>query len=257
MPVSLEAYWALSRTHTYSLLFAMPLLVLYEALAWVMNWRAPGGRQLRNLADVVLRGWLDRLGLNGVGALVWVLLVVALVIVVQEWRTRPVPLHGWVFGGMALESLALAGAFGLVVGRLTAAVLAPLGAAGGPPAMASAAGQAQLSLGQQLVLSLGAGIYEELLFRVVVVGAVSWAIAQAGLLAPGPAAAVAAAVSALVFSLAHYVGPYGDAFAAGSFVFRFLGGLVFSAIYVLRGFGIVTWTHALYDVLFLLVLRRR
>ncbi len=254
--MSLDTYWALSRTHTYSLLFAIPLLLAYEALAWLMNARAPGGRQLRNLADVVLRSWLERLGLHGTGALIGVVLVVALVIVAREWRARPVPLHGWVFGGMLLESAVLAGLFGLVVGRLTAAVLAPLGVAGGGAAAVSAAGQAQLTTGQQLVLSLGAGIYEELLFRVVVVGAVGWAIAQAGLATDGAAALAAAAISALVFSLAHYVGPYGDAFAAGSFVFRFLGGLVFSAIYVVRGFGIVTWTHALYDVLFLLLWRR-
>jgi hypothetical protein len=36
-------------------------------------------------------------------------------------------------------------------------------------------------------------------------------------------------------------------------VFRTIGGLFFSALYVLRGFGITAWTHALYDILVLVV----
>ena len=59
---------------------------------------------------------------------------------------------------------------------------------------------------------------------------------------------VAVLASALLFSLAHYIGPLGDGIDAASFIFRFLGGLAFSAIYALRGFGIVSWTHALYDL---------
>ena len=55
-------------------------------------------------------------------------------------------------------------------------------------------------------------------------------------------------VSALIFSLFHYVGPNGDNFGIPSFLFRFLAGIFFSGLYVLRGFGITAWTHALYDV---------
>ena len=55
-------------------------------------------------------------------------------------------------------------------------------------------------------------------------------------------------VGALVFSAFHYIGPYGDPISLPSFTFRALAGLVFSAMYLLRGFGITAWTHALYDV---------
>ena len=65
---------------------------------------------------------------------------------------------------------------------------------------------------------------------------------------PTRGTAFAAFLSALSFSLMHYVGAYGDRFALGSFVFRFLAGLVFTGVYLLRGFGIVAWSHALYDL---------
>ncbi|MGH7638825.1 MAG: type II CAAX prenyl endopeptidase Rce1 family protein, partial [Gemmatimonadaceae bacterium] len=62
------------------------------------------------------------------------------------------------------------------------------------------------------------------------------------------AGAVAAVVGALVFSAFHYVGEYGEPLQLASFTFRAIAGLVFSGLYLVRGFGITAWTHALYDV---------
>ena len=59
-------------------------------------------------------------------------------------------------------------------------------------------------------------------------------------------------LSAILFSLFHYIPPYGDPFQIASFTFRLLSGLAFSALYVTRGFGITAWTHALYDTFLLL-----
>lgn len=103
-------------------------------------------------------------------------------------------------------------------------------------------------IGTQLMLSLGAGLYEELLFRVLLVGALAllgervlgWRRREAGIMA--------CVVGALLFSGFHYIGPFGDPWQLASFTFRFLAGLVFSALYLTRGFGITAWTHALYDV---------
>ncbi|HEV8178644.1 MAG TPA: hypothetical protein VGP44_13290, partial [Gemmatimonadales bacterium] len=58
----------------------------------------------------------------------------------------------------------------------------------------------------------------------------------------------AVASGALIFSAFHYVGPYGDRFELGSFTFRAVAGVLFSGLYLLRGFGITAWTHALYDI---------
>ena len=55
-------------------------------------------------------------------------------------------------------------------------------------------------------------------------------------------------LGALIFSAFHYIGPYGDRLELGSFTFRTIAGVLFSGLYLLRGFGITAWTHALYDV---------
>jgi hypothetical protein len=63
-----------------------------------------------------------------------------------------------------------------------------------------------------------------------------------------PSGIFAAVLGALVFSAFHYVGPYGDPFQVGSFTFRAVAGLLFSGLYIVRGFGVTAWSHALYDV---------
>lgn len=122
------------------------------------------------------------------------------------------------------------------------------------------------------VMSLGAGFYEELSFRVVLFGlgakALVWLLAREKVELSGTAALLGRATSqtrrstlgswfimlawsvvcALIFSGVHYVGALGDPFRMTSFVFRALLGLVLTLIYVTRGFAAAVWTHAVYDV---------
>ena len=105
-----------------------------------------------------------------------------------------------------------------------------------------------MGLFAQLSLSLGAGLYEELVFRVILVGGLFWLLNRLG--AERRAAyVVAALVGALLFSAVHYVGVFGDPFEVGSFLFRFLFGLAMNVLFLVRGFGVAAWTHALYDVM--------
>ncbi len=117
------------------------------------------------------------------------------------------------------------------------------------------------------VMSLGAGFYEELSFRVILFGlgakVLVWLFAHQKVeltstasVAAGPrwsfrSLALLAGwslVSAIVFSAFHYIGPMADAFQGPSFVFRAVLGLVLTLIYATRGFAAAVWTHALYDV---------
>ena len=238
-------YLALSRTRTYSLTFALPLFVLYELLAALTDRAEPVA--VRNAADVMLRQTFLLLGPRGGLLFAAVLVGAAAVSIHRERRRRRVPVRRQVFALMMAESVMLALVFGAAVSTLTALVLSPL-------ALAAGAGQSALSQGQLLVLSLGAGLYEELLFRVLLVSALVIALRSRWPERRAASAAAAVAISALLFSAFHYVGPLGDEWRLASFVFRFLGGLTFSVIYVTRGFGIVAWTHALYDVFLLTVL---
>jgi membrane protease YdiL (CAAX protease family) len=55
--------------------------------------------------------------------------------------------------------------------------------------------------------------------------------------------------SAILFSIAHHLGPYGQTYSNYLFIFRLLAGLYFALLYELRGFGIVVGTHACYNVM--------
>lgn len=240
---TVRRYWLESRAPRYSVLFAVPLLLCYEALVAVLPRAETGG--VRNGADVMLESLFSAVaGARGPLLLGVVLVAAGAWIVVRDCRA-----HGWQlrsdwFGLMLAESVALAVIFGVVVGVITAQLL-------GAVRLLALAPAAHFDVWTRLMVSLGAGLYEELVFRVLLVSGL--AVLARGLLGWGPrAAGVFAAVGgALVFSFFHYVGAYGDAFTVASFTFRAIAGLVLSGIYLVRGFGIVAWTHALYDVMLL------
>jgi hypothetical protein len=239
-----SSYWQVSRAPRYSLLFALPLLVFYQVLALLL---AHGERSVRNGADVILQALFTALaGAWGPPLFMVCLIGAGLWLVMRDMRARGSRLRAGVFAAMLGESIALALIFGFVVGSVTSGVLGMLQTLAVP-------GGRDMDWWTRLMVSLGAGIYEELLFRVLLVGAL--AAAARALLGWRPlTAGVAATFSgAAIFSAFHYIGPYGDRWQLYSFAFRMVAGLVFSGLYLARGFGITAWTHALYDVLLLIV----
>jgi hypothetical protein len=239
----ITSYWKLSRAPRYSVVFAIPLLILYEALAAILS--TPSGAGMRNGADVLLRSAFYGVagpygplafGVALIGASIW--------IVGRDLRRSGGPLRVGVFATMFAESAALALAFGVVIGTLTARLLTPF-------SMAFAGAQPQEGIATRLMLSLGAGLYEELLFRVLLVSGLLLLARRAMRWGPLLANTFAVGLGALIFSAFHYIGPLGDPLRLDSFVFRAIAGVAFSALYVTRGFGITAWTHALYDVLVL------
>jgi hypothetical protein len=95
---------------------------------------------------------------------------------------------------------------------------------------------------------IGAGIFEEAAFRLVLLW-LTYATLRVLHTPNVLATALAASGSALVFSMAHHVGePSGD-FSWSLFVFRWLAGVYFSWVFILRGFGIAVGTHVAYDLL--------
>ena len=243
MQTGLNSYWKLSRAPRYSVTFALPLLILYEALAAVLSRFA--GEQMRNGADVMLRSLFIAVA-GARGPLVFVLCVIAVSVwlIARDLR-RGGRLEPRVFGWMTLEAALLALVFGLVIGTVTAKLLSSLSPA------AIVLTQPKMGVGARLMLSLGAGLYEELLFRVLLVSGLLLVARRVLGLGTTLANTFAVGLGAVIFSAFHYVGPFGDPLRIDSFVFRTIAGVAFSALYVFRGFGITAWTHALYDILVL------
>jgi membrane protease YdiL (CAAX protease family) len=244
MPSSASDYLRIVREPRYSLTFALPLLLLYEVLAFSLSRHEVAG--VRNGADVLLKSLFLALGgRDGLVVFGALLLGAGGWLVRRDWRGHK--LHPSVFGAMALESVVYALAFGFIASTLTTLLLPGLAipARFSPVALRS---DLQWNLLTQLMISLGAGIYEELVFRVLLVSGLAWLMGRIFNWHRTAAAVSAILVGALVFSAFHYIGPYGDDLALGSFTFRAVAGVLFSGLYLLRGFGITAWTHALYDV---------
>lgn len=97
-----------------------------------------------------------------------------------------------------------------------------------------------------VIMSFGAGFYEEVAFRVGLYGLGAKLLRKAK---PNPrwfVPIVWALVTSALFSAWHYLGP--EPFRLDSFVFRFTCGVFLTAIYAHRGFATAVFTHALYDV---------
>ncbi len=123
------------------------------------------------------------------------------------------------------------------------------------PRLAGGAGGfvAQQGFGTRIVMSLGAGVWEEALFRLgIMTGLVALFDRVLGL-RRWVAVAIGLLVSAALFSAMHHIPPYGDPLRLGSSSSALLAGLCFGLLYWHRGFAVAVYTHALYDLYVFLV----
>jgi len=229
-----------SRRPLASLVFLSPLLAFYAlGLIWVRP-------DLAARADLFLRQGLAPLGVTGILAPTW--LVVAVLLVWHLARRDPWHVRGTVLGRMVAETLLLTVPLLLLL-VLTRAVfsgpaLALPAAAAAPAPTSPAAGPDWLALA---MTSIGAGIYEELLFRLLMVGGTLWLARKAlGRESPGVTVAVVL-IAAGIFAGAHTL-DNPSRFAWGSFLFRSAAGTYLGYVLVQRGFGVAAGVHIVFDL---------
>ncbi|MEO0559052.1 MAG: CPBP family glutamic-type intramembrane protease [Bacteroidota bacterium] len=245
-PASLPpaGYWAVTKSATYAFWAALPLFVLYEVGIVVANGGISGGMgQVRVGADIWIKSFLNALGLGGGLMLGVVVLALGLAVWWRERHRRP-PFVPKYFGGILVESLVYAVVLAFLVSGMVGAIFG----AWVLPDLALAQ-MSEFGLGLQLALSIGAGLYEELVFRVLLVGGLFLGLLKFTKLDRTKAYIIAALVGAVLFSAVHHMGSFGDPFTLSVFTFRFLFGLALNAVFLLRGFAVAAWTHAIYDVL--------
>jgi membrane protease YdiL (CAAX protease family) len=106
-----------------------------------------------------------------------------------------------------------------------------------------------------IVTGIGAGIYEELIFRLILICLLMILFQDILRMNKDAAVILSILISAVLFSVHHhffYVNGHfgqGEPFVWITFLFRMLAGVYFAVIYTLRGFGIVAGTHAFYDII--------
>jgi hypothetical protein len=225
------------------------LIVLYEAGSAVYLVSASRGAQQTIQAKYLLVQFFDLFGVAGLilpGVALLTVLLVWHVLLGDRWRIE-LP----VVGGMAVESagwtlplLVLAA----VHSRAATAHLAQPGAGVGESLLA-------MPWQARLTVSIGAGLYEEMLFRLLLIAFLHLIFADLALMRKGLASALCIAGSALAFALYHDVSLAGGGTDWTKFLFYLASGVYLGTVYVLRGFGIVVGAHAIYDALVLVLLR--
>jgi len=244
----LRAYWDESARPLASLVFVAPMLAVYEIGVIVLGHDA-----IRNAADVWLRQFLDLLGFGQHFLLP--LLTCGILLAWHHVSHRPWRLNGAVLYGMLFESL-LFGFLLMILAGFQSQFYASQFAA------CSADNGGSVSLPTLLVGFLGAGIYEELLFRLMLLPAVMGLLRLTGF-SPRVSLITAIVATSLIFAAAHYhwdfefagrhfTTAHGEEFQWYSFTFRSIAGVYFSLLFAFRGFGIAAGSHALYDIFTLL-----
>lgn len=237
------------------LVFLLPLLIAYEIGSVIFLSDPSTGAQMSVAAFKLFNDFFKVFGLVGAflpGIALVVVLLIWHVMVRDRWR-----IDGATLGGMAAESLAWTMPL-LVMAAATNHARSVLGvvAAGEPngliPLAQGGSELLQLPLGARLTISVGAGLYEEMLFRLVGLALLHFVLVDLIGLTQRWGSAVAIVLCAMAFAVYH--GPQLPAQWA-EFVFMLLAGIYFGTIFVMRGFGIVVATHAIYDVLVLVVLQ--
>jgi hypothetical protein len=232
-----RGYYAQSRGLALSFVLIGPLLVAYELmLVFVPRARRGGaGRFLFDILGVVAR---ERTAIVFNTLLLAALLVAVIVLA----RRRKLRLN--LIVPMVLESAAWAAglvAIGLLILRLWGESLQ----------------RADLSARASSILlavftSIEAGVFEEIVFRLCLVGILFWAGLQLFNGRRDRAAVFAVVLGAVIFALCHVARPDAAHLASARgrlhALFFFVSGLYFSALFTMRGLGVAVYTHVLYDV---------
>lgn len=231
-------YWSDTQRPLTSLLFLLPWIAVYETGILILSGQEPGG--LRNGADYWLRSLLALFGNSQ--AFLLPILVIATLLSWHLVRRYPWKIRLETQIGMLAESLLLAVAL-VAVGQLHHLLFVNLQTPDPTQPLMTVDGRMT-----HAVSYIGAGVYEEVLFRLLLVPAAFGLFRVMEL--PARWATIMAAVStSFLFALAHHLGPAADAFNLFTFSFRAAAGVFFATVFFLRGFGITVGCHAVYDLL--------
>lgn len=250
-------YIALSRKPLHILVFLLPLIVFYEigSAIWLAGAEGALAQDIR--ARRLISQMFESFGDYAIylpGILILLVLLIWHVLAKDPWRLRAKAI-----GGMWIESLIWTVPL-LILGQLLYRLL--LGDAAPATSLsslipASADALADHSLGARATISIGAGLYEELLFRMLAIAVIHLLLVDVGGLKSSSGTIAAVIISSAMFAVYHDVGvlPGGpSSIQWPELVFYFAAGLYFGALYIVRGFGIVIGVHALYDLAVLVIL---
>lgn len=226
-PKAAASYLEESERPGTSLLLLLPLIAIYELYSAGLIGNRASGAVSHITAFLLLEQFFRLLGAAGRHLPAFALVVMLLT--AHIWRKDRWRIHPGTFFGMLVESIVWAAPL-LVIGWVMARHI-PL---------ASGAGN-------WAILCVGAGIYEEMVFRLIGVSILLVIVKDLFGLRPGISYTLVLIVTGLGFALYHYLSP-GEDFRVRTAMFRTVAGAYFGGLFVVRGFGITALCHTAYDI---------
>ena len=229
------SYHLKSRPSFYSFLFTLPLFFLYEVNILFLSW--DDILVVRNGADFLMRNILesfDIYGLYGLGLVFFLGLLVTYIFFIKEDQKQEVNVNFLFI--MLAESMLWSVVLYFLLFKFMVLLMNPVGK----------------TILQQVTLAIGAGIYEEFLFRVLLIAGLSGILGFVFMWDKTFKNIIAVVLSGGIFSAFHFMGEYGDFFSMELFLIRFFAGLILGVLYMYRGFGITAYTHSIYDLIVLI-----
>jgi hypothetical protein len=221
----LSKYLRVSELPLHSLFFLLPALVVFE-VGTAFHPSDP-------IAFRMLQSFFHQLGANGryIPALALVGILLTWHIARKDpWRVNVETLWGMLFESWALALPLLALGISVARWRIHAPLFATV-----------------QSWRDDAILSLGAGVYEEVVFRLILMTAITLLLGDILRLPKNWTGALMVGISAVLFSLYHYLGS--EPFELKSFAFRTVAGIYFAILFLTRGFGVTAGSHIAYDIL--------
>jgi hypothetical protein len=277
-----DSYLERTSRPIYALLFLLPLIIFYEVGTILINTNVLNQTQDRVVAFIWLQSFLNEyLGLSS--KLTWVTPPLAVVIVLLSLQLAS--RKRWYFGlgdvgPMVIECILLAVPL-IVLSLLLSSSSKPRGDVGelvprapqtrtvAVPSCPSVAGDslslmaAEIKSGRakggsllaNIVTGIGAGIYEELIFRLILMCVLMMLFQDLMGLSHRGSIILSVLISAALFSAHHYIIFVGGQltlsapFNLTEFAFRTVAGVYFAVLFAVRGFGITAGAHAFYDII--------
>ena len=225
-------YFKQSKSPFYSFIFILPLFIIYElGISAISSKDLP---TIRIGADVLLRKMLAILGISGIYGMALLLLIsITVTFFINKDKFNELKIKKNYFIIMIFESIfwSIILFVILVQGQLL------LGK-----------GTGKLLI-QQIILSIGSGIFEEFIFRVILVSGLALIV---GLFVKKQylyRMSISIIIAAVIFSAFHFIGEYADSPRISLFILRLSAGIILGYIYILRGFGIAAYSHSFYNLI--------
>ena len=229
----MNSYLRASRSFHYSIFLTAPILVIYEIGIHLLFRNSI--YEVRNTGDLLLKNLLTLLQLNNPLALTIILLTLFGIVMVIGFRRESIPEFRSIYLLYMLGESLVWGVGLFLVMSLVAAL---------PLQMNTLVeGIAQFNL------ALGAGIYEELVFRAALIPAFAVIFHRAFGINIRFSQLIALVLAAAIFASFHL---FMEEYQLAVFVQRIAGGILLGLIYVFRGYGIAVYSHVLFNMIILI-----